>query len=231
MSCDDNHFFQPERPPIKPEIDCFKLEKVFEECSKTFIAKVKIPLEHPHHAHKIKCVNAHIHPREIACQIDEEIRKIRIMEDHIMVNLQANLIDEEHVHPLHAMGLLQIPEENTEFILKRAGEPGLECQVEIFAECLECNITKKTHDDMVSEITCCIGILLIAKLTAKVQVRIPIFGYCPVPVKCIETPHCPKKYDPQKIPYPKQKKEVSEKQQPKSLPCEQRESCESCEKF
>ncbi len=75
------------------------------------------------------------------------------------------------------------------FHVPRAGEQGLEISCDIpFIEGLECVVKAKSQAGNQNKtiIVCCIGILLIIRLFAEVQLMVPAYGFCPEPPDCEE---------------------------------------------
>lgn len=69
---------------------------------------------------------------------------------------------------------------------KLAKDPRIFTQCEVFIKCLECFISNLT------EVTCCIGKMILFKLVAHVQLLIPAYGFCPEPPDCPEVEkECP----------------------------------------
>lgn len=80
--------------------------------------------------------------------------------------------------------------------LSRAGEPQLQCEVDIFLSCLMCILEKKEynlskdkkerHLSVEKVVECCINKVIIFKLLAEVQLMVPSYGFCPEPPDCEE---------------------------------------------
>lgn len=95
------------------------------------------------------------------------------------------------------------PEDFRKFFLSRAGEPGLKCQVEIFAECTQCFISgRDLSTGEITTIDCCFTFTLIGKLFSEVQLLIPAYGYCPLPPECFPPLAVCPTIIPTGIPYP-----------------------------
>ncbi len=89
----------------------------------------------------------------------------------------------------------QLPEEKV-VALSRAGEPRLECEVDLFFDCLACFIEtdedrckalcKRCRRDCAPCVICCVNVLKVVKLFAEVQLMVPAYGFCPQPPECPE---------------------------------------------
>ena len=73
---------------------------------------------------------------------------------------------------------------NSEFIpitktlrVDRAGEQGMDLQCHVFPTCLFCFISERAANGGVTAVTCCVGILVLIKVEAEVQLLIPTYGY------------------------------------------------------
>lgn len=88
----------------------------------------------------------------------------------------------------------------------RAGEEGLDVQVEIFPECLFCFISgRNPGTQAVTAVTCCVGILILLKVQAEVQLLVPTYGYPGQPPECgTVLGECPDSFTPTWPPYPEQ---------------------------
>lgn len=78
------------------------------------------------------------------------------------------------------------------FNVARAGEEGLDVKCVIpFIECLRCFVKSEEEAEfgrIETTIVCRVAKLLVIKLTAKVQLLIPAYGYSPEPPDCEEDP-------------------------------------------
>jgi len=97
------------------------------------------------------------------------------------------------------------------FRVARAGEPELNVQCHVFPTCLFCFISerepvsKQNSQTGVAAVTCCVGILILVKLDAEVQLLIPTYGYPAPPPECGEfLGECPTDFTPVWPPYPEQ---------------------------
>jgi len=187
----------PQCPP-PTEIDCIKVNKVLQECKEADVEKIIFTLHKPVHRNdidRIECASAKIvsnvvcsipQPGRVSVDFDLEVKSKVVLTDGTIIPLCKT------VHVFKSVRL------------SRAGEPALKCEVDVpLVGCLECFVSK-VEDGCVTEITCCIGKLLLFKLISEVQLMVPTYGYCAEPPECQNTlGECPV-FEPPWPPYPPQ---------------------------
>lgn len=187
----------PQCPP-PTEIDCIKVKKVFQECKEVDVEKVIFPIEptDPEDIELIQCISAKI-VGDIICDIPLPGR-VNVNFD---VKVKAKVIRKGW----------DIPLEKTIHVFKtvrlsRAGEKGLQCQVDVpIVTCLECFVSKFNDEHKAIEVTCCVGKLFLFKLVSEVQLMVPTYGYCSEPPECKDgvLGECPD-FEPTWPPFPPQ---------------------------
>jgi len=184
-------------PPM--HIELIKVKKVFEECMHTQVEEVPITGWSPctTQATEARCVRAWVVPNSIDCSIPAP-GLVRVKFD-LKVRCRV---------PLDTGGFDQkdeiVPDITKTFRLSRAGEKGLEQQCHVFPECMFCYIADRNPEThAVTTVICCVGILILIKLDAEVQLLIPTYGYPPPPPECEQiVDGCPSEYIPDWPPYP-----------------------------
>lgn len=191
--------------PPPTEIDIIKVKKVFQECMHTQVEEVEInvPLNNGNGQLDAQCVS--VEALNVNCEfIGKGLVKVTfdlrvctqvVNEMGYSVGAGCNFDTEANNDVLTI--------EKT-FRLSRAGEPGLECQAHVFPECLLCFVSNSNNNDELT-VTCCVGILILIKLDAEVQLLVPTYGYAPEPPECDQViGQCPADYNPVWPPYPPQ---------------------------
>lgn len=178
-------------PPPK-EILSVRLERIYNECKQTAVNEIPIAIVPPVKANEVQCVGAKV--ENIRCEAaDEQVTvtfDLSVTFKLLHGNRVVTTITEKILNETKTVGL------------GRAGEPGLNCEVDIYPECLLCFITCSSSSGFVSEVTCCVGKLFVFRLVAPVQVLLPAFGFCPEPPECgVVAGVCPD-YRPKWPPYP-----------------------------
>ncbi|ADI00870.1 MAG TPA: hypothetical protein GXX39_06205 [Syntrophothermus lipocalidus] len=188
----------PQCPP-PTEIDCIKVNKVLQECKEADVEKIIFELEVPiprNTIDRIDCVSAKI-VSDIICDIPQAGR--------VSVDFDLEVICKIVLIDTTTVTLQKTVHVFKSVRLSRAGETGLKCEVDVpLVACLECFISKVNEIGGVTEITCCVGKLLLFKLISEVQLMIPTYGYCAEPPECQNgLGECPE-FDPPWPPYPPQ---------------------------
>ncbi len=190
--------------PPPTEIDIIKVKKVFQECMHTQVEEVEgIEFEVPVATNDLtaQCVSAAA--LNVECEIVSP-GMVRVSFDlevcTRLVNTQGQQVGEVVCELVEGIvKVLSIP---------RAGEAGLDCQAHVYPECLLCFIAdlETNEEETVVSVTCCVGILVLIKLEAEVQLLVPTYGYAPPPPECAVLGECPDDYVPDWPPYPPQKR-------------------------
>jgi len=183
---------EPQCPP-PTEINVIKAKRVYEECVHTQTKEIDI---------EVAIVPAHE-------QLTAECGDVTVLTLHCqkldgnVVKVTAELEVTTIVNETTGTGTMQIEKL---FIMERAGEPELSPQCHIYPECLLCFVSDEGENFVT--VTCCVGVLLLLKLEADVQLMIPSYGYPPEPAECDEAVgQCPAEYQPTWPPYPSQNNE------------------------
>ncbi|MDK2824334.1 MAG: hypothetical protein PWQ67_1132 [Clostridia bacterium] len=183
-------------PPL--EIDIIKVKKVFNECMHTQVEEVEIKgwtASNTRDAEDAECNSVTVSNKQCQALNGDVVRVTFDLEVCATV-------------PLDTGGFERRCE--TETISKtlridRAGEEGLDLQCDIFPQCLFCFISERDDSNGVKEVTCCVGILILIKVEAEVQLLVPTFGFPPPPPECGEfLGQCPTDFMPDWPPYPPQ---------------------------
>ncbi|MBS4026629.1 MAG: hypothetical protein KGZ96_13325 [Clostridia bacterium] len=204
MSNDKRHFIVQPGPcpvidgvPVCPppiEIDVIKVKKVFEECQHTQVEEVQIEFEVDTIDNDLeaKCVKVEV--------LEEECRVI----NGGLVKVTATLAVTSKLNGQKETVEFSI---DKNFRLRRAGEKDLKPQCHIFPTCLFCFVSDEDieEEETIVTVTCCVGILIVIKLEAEVQLIIPTYGYPPLPPRCDRVlGECPDDFEPVWPPYPVQ---------------------------
>ena len=179
---------------LKPkEIDCIQVKKVYKECAHSQVEEVIIEFDVETNADELTARCGFVRVLEESCTVIKEG----------LVKVKATL---------EAICTLNGVEESEEFTveklfrLDRAGEKGLDVQCQIFPECLLCFVSgeEEEEEEIIVLVTACVGILILVKLVAPVQLLVPTFGFCPEPPECEQVlAECPD-FNPPWPPYPTQ---------------------------
>ncbi|NLW23737.1 MAG: hypothetical protein GXY91_00555 [Clostridia bacterium] len=182
-------------PPV--QIDIIKVRKVFQECMHTQVEEVVIKdftSEETTKANTVECVSATA--TDVTCTTSGELITVSFgLEVCASVPKDGGGFEEK---------CATVEDISKTFRLPRATEEGLTPQCHVFPECLFCYISARDPDNNgVQEVTCCVGVLILIKLDAEVQLMIPSYGYPPMPPECEQLMgQCPATYNPTWPPYP-----------------------------
>jgi hypothetical protein len=175
--------------PPPTEIDCIIVDKVFESCRRTLVDEPVVtvtgvvgPIT------EVVCTGATLVGTPTSTILPG--RRIRV---DFSYQYTFRWVDDAGSHTFTSASrpmtvITRLP---------RTGEAGLTPRTEVFLDCLECFVSDT------NVITCCIGILVLFKLIATVQIMVPTYGYCPQPPECEVTGICPT-FTPTWPPYPPQ---------------------------
>jgi hypothetical protein len=181
--------------PPPTEIDIIKVKKVFEECKDTQVHEVQLFFDVP---------TNNINNLVAECVAVEVLREeCKIIAPGI-VKVTATLEVTSRLNGREETVEFEIEKR---FRLRRAGEKGLNPQCHIYPTCLFCFVADEVVDDEVEliKVICCIGIMILIKLEAEVQLMIPTYGYPPQPPHCERViGECPDDFEPEWPPYPPQ---------------------------
>jgi hypothetical protein len=187
----------PECPP-PTEIDIIKVKKVYNECKHTQVEEIEVLFEAPTleiitaEAEEAECVSVEV--TDTNCTV---LNNKNIVDVTFTVEVTTQV-------PLDEGGFEISSAEVTvakKFSLSRASEKGLNVECSIFPKCLNCFISERDELGNVTQVNCCIGLLIILKLVAEVQLLIPTYGFPPQPPEC-EDIICPNEFKPVWPPYP-----------------------------
>ncbi|MFZ5942980.1 MAG: hypothetical protein ACOYVD_02645 [Bacillota bacterium] len=185
--------------PPPSEIDLIKVTKVFNECIHSQVEEVLVECFLGGSTSKAafaECVSANAN--NISC--------IKVGGDIVRIGYDLEVCTKV---PLNIGGFTTSC--STSRITKnlkidRAHEQGLDTECQVFPQCLLCFISGRDPFNNVTAVTCCIGILVVLKLTAEVQLLVPTYGYPAPPPECRQLlGECPTDFTPHWPPYPQQK--------------------------
>ncbi|MDK2824335.1 MAG: hypothetical protein PWQ67_1133 [Clostridia bacterium] len=184
-------------PPL--EIDIIKVKKVFNECMHTQVEEMEIigwTASNTRDAEEANCESVTVSNKKCQVLNGDVVRVTFDLEVCATVPLDTGGFERRCRTVTGITKTLSV---------ERAGEEGLEVQCDIFPECLFCFISNRDSAGGVLEVTCCVGILILIKVEAEVQLLIPTFGYPPPPPECGEfLGQCPSDFVPDWPPYPPQ---------------------------
>ncbi|MGF7185249.1 hypothetical protein GGQ84_001335 [Desulfitispora alkaliphila] len=182
-------------PPV--EIDIIKVKKVFEEAKNVQVEEVPLEFEVEDF---------------VPCTLEAECVSVRVIEQESVI-LKSGIIRVTATLEVTVRlnGMLETEQFEIEkrFRLNRSGEEGLDIQSHIYPECLKAVITDEEVDEDESVVTviACVGIMIVLKLEAEVQLMVPVYGYPPQPPRIEPLPDngvCPPDFEPVWPPYPPQ---------------------------
>ncbi|MBO8168847.1 MAG: hypothetical protein H0Z35_06635 [Thermoanaerobacteraceae bacterium] len=188
----------PEGCPPPTEIVCIKTKKVYQECKqletdedgKAFEVELK-NIKVPDGAVTVECVR--IDPSFKSCDMcnpGKECCCEILPPDQVKFNFPKKIEFSITVEFFDSSGnslgfgtgkakLDKLPKSKI-VRLSRAGEPRMQCEVDMFFDCLLCFLVP----DETPKVHCCINVLLVFKLFAEVQLMVPAYGFCPQPPEC-----------------------------------------------
>lgn len=186
--------------PPPTEIDIIKVTKVFNECMHTQVVEGIIT-----GWDETNTTNA----TEVTCDsVTVSNTSCTVLNGNDIVRVSFDLEVCATV-PLDTGGTQRLCSTETvtkTLMIERASEEGLGVQCHVFPECLFCFISERDSDtNGVIAVTCCIGVLILLKVDAEVQLLIPTYGYPAPPPECGEfAGECPTDFTPDWPPYPPQ---------------------------
>lgn len=195
----DQNKKRPCPPPPKEELDVIKVLKVFQECQLVDTNEILDDPIAPPGAVDVECLGAElIEPP--SCFIDPVNQTITAVFSFVT----AYQFLDENGDPIGDVQIIEVLDETRTVTLSRAGEPGLDCQVDIFLECIQCFVSRTGPDGRILEVTCCVGKQILFKLIAEVQLLVKTLGFAPEPPECEQVAgECPD-FTPVWPPYPPQ---------------------------
>lgn len=179
--------------PSPKEIDCIIVKKVYGECAHRQVEEVLIEFDLDGNDAKLTAGCGFVTVLEQSCKVLKEG----------LVQVKAALEVSCRVD-----GIQEREEFTIEKTLRinRAGQEGLEVQCQIFPRCLSCYISGEEEDEeeIVTLVTACVGVLILVKLVAEVQLLVPAYGFCPEPQECEQVQDPCTDFNPPWPPYPSQ---------------------------
>ena len=179
--------------PPPTEIDCIKVKKVYNECMYSQVEEVLVEFEMEGIATDLTAQCGFVKVLEQSCKVIREgLVKVRAT---LEVSCKLDGIEESEEFTIEKI-----------LRLNRAGEQGLEVQCQIIPKCLSCYVSGEEEDEeeFITLVTACVGILILVKLVAEVQLLIPAYGFCPQPSECEQVLGLCPDFDPPWPPYPTQ---------------------------
>jgi hypothetical protein len=179
--------------PPPTEITCIKVKKVYNECMHSQVDEVLIEFENEGNAADLTAQCGVVKVLEQSCKVIREgLVKVKAT---LEVSCRLDGIEESEEFTI----------EKT-LRLSRAGEKGLEVQCQILPKCLSCFVSGEEEDEeeVITLVTACVGILILVKLVAEVQLLVPAYGFCPEPPECEEVLNLCPDFNPAWPPYPSQ---------------------------
>jgi len=182
--------------PPPTEIDIIKVKKVFNECMHTQVEEIPVPFDPPGSAlaTEAECVSVQV--RNESC--------VNVSNDIVRVTFEVQVTSRLNTGEIRSSEFIPIVKT---LRVDRAGETGLSLQCHVFPSCLFCFISERDPETgAVEQVTCCVGILVLIKVEAEVQLLIPTYGYPAPPPECGEfLGECPTDFTPEWPPYPEQR--------------------------
>ncbi|MFZ7103660.1 MAG: hypothetical protein ACOWWO_13545 [Peptococcaceae bacterium] len=186
--------------PPPTEIDIIKVNKVFNECMHTQVVEGVITgwtTANTTDATEASCDSVSV--SNVTCTVLNGNDIVRVTFE---LQVCATV-------PLDTGGVQRLCATETvtrTLAIERASEEGLNVQCHIFPECLFCYISERdSATGGVEAVTCCVGVLILLKVDAEVQLLIPTYGYPGPPPECEEfLGECPTDFNPDWPPYPPQ---------------------------
>ncbi len=185
--------------PPPTDVDILKVLKVFEECRLVDTNNVIDRPDAPVGAVDVECLGAELIAPP-CCEINPDNNTITTTFSFVTA---YQFLDADG-DPIGDVQVVETLDETRTVFLSRAGESGLDCQVDIFLDCFQCFVSETDSGGVITQVTCCVGKQILFKLIALVQLRIPTLGYAPEPPDCEEVAgECPE-FKPVWPPYPPQ---------------------------
>lgn len=178
-------------PPPR-EVISIRVERIYNECKQSDVSQIPIAINPVVRANEVECVSAKT--ENVQCEVDDG--KVTVTFD---LAVTFTLLQGTRVVTTITEKLFN---QQKTIRLDRAGEQGLNCEVDIYPECLLCFISCNSSSGYVSEVTCCVGRMFVFRLVAPVQVLVPSFGFCPEPPECETVAGVCPDYNPDWPPYP-----------------------------
>lgn len=182
--------------PPPTEIDIIKVKKIFNECMHTQVEEINVPGFNPNNstgATEAQCVS--VQTRNEQC--------MRVSGDIVRVSFEVQVTTRINTGEVRSSEFIPITKT---LRVDRAGEQGMDLQCHVFPTCLFCFISERAANGGVTAVTCCVGILVLIKVEAEVQLLIPTYGYPAPPPECGEfLGECPTDFTPEWPPYPEQR--------------------------
>jgi hypothetical protein len=195
--------------PPPAEIDIIKVKKVFQECQHTQVEAVRFDFLICEYDDNYSTDHDNVNDEYlIKYQYIEVLEESCAVIRNGVVNFRAKLAITLTLNGSTETRELAI---NKNFRLSRAGEKGLKPQCHIFPKYLSYHVTEEDTAYAVVSGIACIGVLILIKLEAEVQLLVPSYGYSPLPPKCEKViGTCPNDFEPEWPPYPPQTRLGSE---------------------
>lgn len=178
-------------PPPR-EIISIRVDRIYNECKQSDVIQLPIGINPTVKASEAQCVSAIA--ENVDCTVEDGIATVTFDLD-----ITFNLLKKGRVVATITEKLFN---QSKSVQLERAGEQGLNCEADIYPECLMCFVSNESSPGYVSEVTCCIGRMFLFRLVAPVQVLVPSFGFCPEPPNCGTVAGVCPDYNPPWPPYP-----------------------------
>ncbi|MDI9456557.1 MAG: right-handed parallel beta-helix repeat-containing protein [Bacillota bacterium] len=167
------------KPPLPPptEIVCIKAKQVYESCRVLQAGEEVADLDDlvTGQIHEIRWLDAELvidahHP--FKC---EKILNSNRVQLSFFYRYKFRWFDDtgEHIFTSAPVSV-----EKVTAMSKRVRHKQIQPRCEVFLKCLECFVSNET------EVTCCIGQMILFQLVANVQLRIPAYGFCSPPGEC-----------------------------------------------
>jgi hypothetical protein len=177
--------------PAPTEIDCIQVTRVYNEGIHKQVREVQLEFDVEGLGEPLIAHCGDVKVLEQSCTVLKEgLVKVKAV---LEVSCFLNGTEESEIFTVEKV-----------LRLARAGETGLQVYCQVFPECLSCFVSGEEEDEeeLVIVVTACVGILILVKVVALVQLLVPTFGFCPEPPVCDEVlAECPD-FDPPWPPYP-----------------------------
>lgn len=166
-------------PPLEEKYDVIKVSKVFQECRLVDTNEIFHEPTAPLGAVDVEYLGSKLiePPASLINLTDQTVTAVFSF-------VTAYQFIDENGDVVGDVQIIKVLDERKTAVLSRAGELGLDCQADVFLECIKCFVSKTGPNGEILEVTCWIGKQILFELIAEVQLLAKTLGYVPEPVNC-----------------------------------------------